>query len=258
MNLRMIGLGAVVACATLLPLVALAGPASGPGRDGDSKPRADGGAGGRADGGLLPGLGVGGSGAGAERGRQAGSDSGADSGTARGSDPGAAGPGADRGAAPGSASGAEAGAEAGVRDGSGGARDSAPPSALLGAPGASSPVPARSAHCGPELTSPDGIEAQTCVLTEGPDTWGRTYYRNAGGQRLDAVLTLMGPAGRTVQVRCAVVARDEPGVCETPRERARGAVSAYSAVAEFAGAGEGSSTPLLLRAGSNTAGAGGS
>ncbi|MEU9994705.1 hypothetical protein [Streptomyces sp. NPDC050848] len=219
MNLRMIGLGAAVVCATLLPLVALAGEASGPGPgagagsgngngNGDGKPR--------ADGGLLPGLGLGGRG-------------------------------------PESAS------------------DAAPPSAPPGAPetpSGTSPKtsgnssgdtpPARTSHCGPELTSPDGIEAQTCVLTEGPDTWGRTYYRNAGGQRLDAVLTLMGPAGRTVQVRCAVVARDEPGACETPRERARGAVSAYSAVAEFAGAGEGSSTPLLLRAGSNTAGASGS
>ncbi|MDT9691954.1 hypothetical protein Q5762_27210 [Streptomyces sp. P9(2023)] len=200
MNLRMIGLGAAVVCATLLPLVALAGQASGPGPgpgdgDGDAKPP--------ADAGLLPGLGLGG------------------------------GPDATPPTEP-------------------------PPSAASAPTGPPAAVPARTSHCGPELTSPDGIEAQTCVLTEGPDTWGRTYYRNAGGQRLDAILTLMGPAGRTVQVRCAVAARDEPGACETPRERARGAVSAYSAVAEFAGAGEGTSTPLLLRAGSNTAAAGGS
>ena len=41
---------------------------------------------------------------------------------------------------------------------------------------------ATAARCGPELTSPDGIEAQTCVLTQGEDTWARTYYRNATGE----------------------------------------------------------------------------
>ncbi|MET9376246.1 hypothetical protein ACFYV5_15715 [Streptomyces sp. NPDC003035] len=192
MNLRMIGLGAVVVCATLLPLAALAGPAAGPGPRDDAKPAS------KAEGGLLPGLGLG------------------------------------------------APAERPV---------SSPPPATQPSP---SDLPGRASHCGPELTSPDGIEAQTCVLTEGPDTWARTYYRNATGQPLDSVLTLMGPGGRTVQVRCAVPAQDEPGACETPRERARGAASAYSAVAEFAGAGEGDSTPLLLRSGSNAAGAGGS
>lgn len=190
MNLRMIGLGAAVVCATLLPLVALAGQAAGPVPGDDAKPK--------ADGGLLPGLGLG------------------------------------------------APAE----------QPTTPPTA--GTQPSPAELPRRTSLCGPELTSPDGIEAQTCVLTEGPDTWARTYYRNATGQRLDAVLTLMGPAGRTVQVRCAVPAQDEPGACETPRERARGAASAYSAVAEFAGAGEGDSTPLLLRSGSNAAGAGGS
>ncbi|MFF9198875.1 hypothetical protein ACF09L_27100 [Streptomyces sp. NPDC014779] len=108
-------------------------------------------------------------------------------------------------------------------------------------------------RCGPELASPDGVEAQTCVVAEGPDTWARTYYRNATGQELDAVLTLMAPAGRTVQVRCAIAARDEPGTCETPRERGRGAADAYTAVAEFAGTGEQGNAPLLLRSGSNTA-----
>ncbi|MEU7026679.1 hypothetical protein AB0A60_08275 [Streptomyces sp. NPDC046275] len=118
-------------------------------------------------------------------------------------------------------------------------------------------------RCGPELASPDGVEAQTCVVAEGPDTWARTYYRNATGQELDAVLTLMAPAGRTVQVRCAIAARDEPGTCETPRERGRGAADAhpagtdpadaYTAVAEFAGTGEHGNAPLLLRSGSNTA-----
>ncbi|MFI8963183.1 hypothetical protein ACIGO8_13850 [Streptomyces sp. NPDC053493] len=116
---------------------------------------------------------------------------------------------------------------------------------------AAGPPPAVS-RCGPELASPDGVEAQTCVVTEGPDTWARTYYRNATGQELEAVLTLMAPGGRTVQVRCSIEARDEPGTCETPKERSRGAADRYSAVAEFAGAGEGASTPLLLRSGSNT------
>ncbi|MER5205181.1 hypothetical protein [Streptomyces sp. NPDC002825] len=114
-------------------------------------------------------------------------------------------------------------------------------------------APERVTRCGPELASPEGAEAQTCVLSEGPDVWARTYYRNATGRRLDAFLTLMGPGGRTVQVDCPVPAQDEPGTCETPRERARGAATAYTAVAEFAGSGEGGSTPLLLRAGSNTA-----
>ncbi|MFI6640343.1 hypothetical protein [Streptomyces sp. NPDC050504] len=106
-------------------------------------------------------------------------------------------------------------------------------------------------RCGPELTSPDGIEAQTCVLSEGRDTWARTYYRNTTGAELDSVLTLMAPAGRTVRVHCEVTAADEPGACETPREATAGGAGAYTAVAEFADAtGEG---PLLLRSGSNSA-----
>ncbi|MGW0465680.1 hypothetical protein ACWDX6_10445 [Streptomyces sp. NPDC003027] len=193
MNLRMIGLGAAVVCATLLPLAALASPAAGPGPSDDAK-AADGRGG--ADGGLLSGTGlvVGG---------------------------------------PASAS----------------ASPSSPAHAR---------PPARASRCGPELTAPDGIEAQTCVMTEGPDTWGRTYYRNATGRELESVLTLMGPGGRTVQVRCSITAQDEPGACETPKERARGEASAYSAVSEFAGAGEGGSAPLLLRSGSNPAGPTGS
>ncbi|MEU5214743.1 hypothetical protein AB0G79_00900 [Streptomyces sp. NPDC020807] len=118
------------------------------------------------------------------------------------------------------------------------------------------PVPERLTRCGPELASPEGVEAQTCVLSEGPDVWARTYYRNATGQELDAFLTLMAPGGRTVQVRCAVAAQDEPGTCETPRERRRGGAgdsASYAAVAEFAGTGEGDNTPLLLRSGSNAA-----
>lgn len=106
------------------------------------------------------------------------------------------------------------------------------------------------AQCGPELTSPKGIEAQTCVLTQGGDTWGRTYYRNTTGDELSAVLTVMGPGGRTVQMHCAVGAADEPGACETPRERTAGNAEAYTAVVEFA---DGSGGPLLLRSGSNSA-----
>ncbi|MEV1085334.1 hypothetical protein AB0I98_45160 [Streptomyces sp. NPDC050211] len=109
---------------------------------------------------------------------------------------------------------------------------------------------ATAARCGPELTSPDGIEAQTCVMTQGEDTWARTYYRNASGEALDSVLSLMGPGGRTMQMRCPIGADDEPATCETPRERTRGDLAAYTAVAEFASrAGE---EPLLLRSGSNS------
>ncbi|MFG2946622.1 hypothetical protein [Streptomyces adustus] len=112
---------------------------------------------------------------------------------------------------------------------------------------------ATAARCGPELTSPDGIEAQTCVMTQGEDTWARTYYRNATGDDLDAALSLMGPGGRTVRIDCAVGADDEPGICETPREPTRDVSDAYTAVVEFAGSsGRG---PLLLRAGSSAEGA---
>jgi len=109
---------------------------------------------------------------------------------------------------------------------------------------------ATAARCGPELTSPDGIEAQTCVLSQGEETWARTYYRNATGHELTSVLSLMGPDARTVQLRCAVGADDEPGMCETPRERTAGEPGEYTAVAEFAGAG--GQGPLLLRSGSNS------
>ncbi len=59
----------------------------------------------------------------------------------------------------------------------------------------------------------------------------------------------MGPEGRTVQMRCAGSAEDEPATCETPRQPTRGKPDAYTAVAEFATrAGTG---PLLLRSASN-------
>ncbi|MET9813683.1 hypothetical protein ABZZ16_05630 [Streptomyces sp. NPDC006386] len=111
-------------------------------------------------------------------------------------------------------------------------------------------VVAAEVRCGPELSSPDGIEAQTCVVTQGAVTWARTYYRNATGEALDAVLSLMGPEDRTVRTTCAVGAGDEPGACETPREPTRGDLAAYTAVAEFAR--RGGRGPLLLRSGSNS------
>ncbi len=79
---------------------------------------------------------------------------------------------------------------------------------------------------------------------------GAQYYRNATGEELSSVLSLMAPGGRTVRLHCAVGAQDEPGMCETPRERTRGELGAYTAVAEFAAsAGRGA---LLLRSGSNS------
>ncbi|MGC9472629.1 hypothetical protein ACP4I1_00510 [Streptomyces sp. WG4] len=145
----------------------------------------------------------------------------------------------DDGKAPGAAGGA-----AGVGRASGAA---APARSTLPA------GPATAVRCGPELSSPEGIEAQTCVLTQGTgagtETWARTYYRNATGDPLEAVLSLLGFEGRSVRMRCAVGADDAPGTCETPREPVRGGPAAYTAVVEFAGrAGYG---PLLLRAGSN-------
>ncbi|WP_244333248.1 MULTISPECIES: hypothetical protein [Streptomyces] len=126
------------------------------------------------------------------------------------------------------------------------------PARAGGSPASSaSPSPDRvtSARCGPEIASPDGLEAQTCVLTRGGDTWARVYYRNTTGDAVDAVLSLLGPDGRAVRTTCATGADDAPATCETPRERARGVAAAYTAVSEFARGTEG---PLLLRAGSNS------
>lgn len=118
--------------------------------------------------------------------------------------------------------------------------------------GAADPAARTTSRCGPELASPGGIDAQACVLTRGGLTWARTYYRNAIGSKLTAVLTLMAPGGRTVRINCDVDAGDEQRTCETPREPSRGAASAYWTVVEFAaqdGTGEG---PLLLRLSSNS------
>ncbi|MBT2539462.1 hypothetical protein J7E99_01765 [Streptomyces sp. ISL-44] len=109
--------------------------------------------------------------------------------------------------------------------------------------------PRTDSRCGPELSSPHGVEAQTCILVGEGRTWGRSYYRNTSGRALDAVLTVMGPAGRTVQIRCAVGEGDEPGLCETPKEDSAGEPDSYSAVAEFAVPDD--EGQLLLRSGSN-------
>ncbi|MEV8532345.1 hypothetical protein [Streptomyces sp. NPDC051211] len=132
------------------------------------------------------------------------------------------------------------------RAGEGGKPAGTAPGAQPGPPEA----PRTDSRCGPELSSPDGLEAQTCVLAGEGHTWGRSYYRNTSGRALDAVLTLMGPAGRTVQIHCAIDAGDEPGLCETPRERSTGAPGDYTAVAEFAVPDD--EGELLLRSGSNS------
>lgn len=130
------------------------------------------------------------------------------------------------------------------------------------------------ASCGPEVASPEGVEAQTCVLTESGETWARTYYRNATNSPLRAVLSLLRPDGRTTQVHCRLPAADEPGLCETPRRQTRKAAAGagasgvgesvtgsdgererahavYEAVAEIAPQDSGR---RLLRAGSNSPG----
>lgn len=134
------------------------------------------------------------------------------------------------------------------------ARPASPASPEPPAAGPEQPGPAEQprtdSRCGPELSSPHGVEAQTCILVGDGQTWGRSYYRNTSGRPLDAVLTVMGPAGRTVQIRCAVGAGDEPGLCETPKEESAGTPDSYSAVAEFAVPDD--EGQLLLRSGSNS------
>lgn len=140
------------------------------------------------------------------------------------------------------------------------------PDAGAGAPGAeegpgaaeapAGPQAPAGAFCGPELTADAGVEAQTCVITEGRDTWGRVYYRNTTGRPLMGALSIMRPDGRTVEVSCEVTASDEPGLCETPREATvpdEDGRETYSAVAELA---EEDGDRLLLRAGSSRADAG--
>ncbi|MFE2226213.1 hypothetical protein [Streptomyces kronopolitis] len=110
--------------------------------------------------------------------------------------------------------------------------------------------PGRTARCGPELTVPQGIEAQTCVLSRAGRTRARTYYRNRTGRPLRAALTLLRPDGGAVQVNCAVPAAGAPGMCETPAgPTVHAGGLPYAAVAEVSdAAGE----RLLLRSGSNS------
>lgn len=123
--------------------------------------------------------------------------------------------------------------------------DPRPAGRALPLPGAQD---ANIAQCGPELSSPAGLEAQTCVLEQGRETWGRTYYRNATGGPLSGVLTLMAPDGSTVQAPCDMPASDDPGACETPHEATVRGHGSYAAVAEIASA----KGNLLLRSGSNS------
>lgn len=106
--------------------------------------------------------------------------------------------------------------------------------------------------CGPQLSTGERVMAQTCVLEEEDQTWGRTYYRNSTGGRLKAVLTLMRPDGRTLQVHCVLPASANSGTCETPRERTIHPLEGeqpYTGLAEIASAdGE----RMLLRSGSNS------
>ncbi|MFJ6528396.1 hypothetical protein ACIQMZ_24320 [Streptomyces longwoodensis] len=227
MNVRLLALGAVATCALVLPLAAAsAGPVGGGGEAVRSVARAvvhqpwyDDGAAGHAAGGGRP------------------YEHRTDDGSANGP--------TDTRAVDG-------------RPADGGARDGADGDAKGPAADASSPRTlglglATAARCGPELSSPEGVEAQTCVLTQGDETWARTYYRNATGRPLDAALSLMGPDGRTVRTRCAVSADDEPASCETPRGPGGGGPEDHWAVAEFAAsAADGADAPLLLRSGSNS------
>ncbi|MGW5396271.1 hypothetical protein [Streptomyces sp. NPDC003952] len=216
MNLRLIGIGAGVLIILSLPLAgAIAGP--------DFAGQSDG-----KGGGLLSTFGLGHPAKGAP-------------GTSGSADP-------DH---PGNTGNAGGSADSGGPDASSASGGSRTP-ARAAAPARPGPAeqPRTDARCGPELSSPRGVEAQTCVLSGEGRTWGRSYYRNTSGRPLDAVLTVMGPAGRTVQIRCAVGAGDEPGLCETPREESAGVPGDYSAVAEFAVPDD--EGALLLRSGSNS------
>ncbi|WP_343067117.1 hypothetical protein [Streptomyces rectiverticillatus] len=263
-NLRMVALASAVALAVVLPLAAAtAGPVGLPGPE-SARGEHPGKHPGAGDGlrGESAGLGGPGKNFGKDLGRGLGPDLGEDLGEGLGVG-GRPGPGAGRDAA------------RGGRGTDGGWPAASPP--LTGPAG---PAVSASARCGPELTSPEGVEAQTCVLEQGNETWARTYYRNATGAPLRAVLTLMGPDGRTVQVHCRTTASDDPDGCETPRARTVGAGSGQAAGSgraagggNAAGAGAGDAAggelggdpyeavaeiasadgKLLLRSGSNSA-----
>ncbi|MFV8130178.1 hypothetical protein [Streptomyces syringium] len=222
-NLRMVALASAVALAVVLPLAAAtAGPAGSAGAQGPDKAQD------------------------MTRDEARGTSRDAARGAGEAEEPLAPG-------APSEARGASeaAGSAAVPENADGKARDGRPE----GGPSSTDPddavaiLPARSsAQCGPELSSPDGAEAQTCVLTQGSETWARTYYRNATGEPLTAVLTLMAPDGRTVQVHCRLSASDDPDACETPREPTVRGHGSYTAVAEIAS----TKGNLMLRSGSNS------
>ncbi|GAA2383519.1 hypothetical protein GCM10010420_01970 [Streptomyces glaucosporus] len=148
-----------------------------------------------------------------------------------------------------------------VPDASGGrpasspSRASAPePSApaFLPAPRREAGPPEVTAVCGPQASSPEGVRAQTCVLTRNETTWGRMYYRNTTGESLRGALSLMGPDGESVHMPCTLPATDRPGTCDTPPRKTaemRPGGDAHTAVAEI-GAPDGEG--LLLRSGSNS------
>ncbi|MFJ4850709.1 MULTISPECIES: hypothetical protein [unclassified Streptomyces] len=119
-------------------------------------------------------------------------------------------------------------------------------SELLGGLSKSAETERQTASCGPKSVSPQGLRAQTCTVVAEGDTWARTYWDNTTGKRLDGVLTLLLPDGRSVQARCAIDAALGSGSCETPRERTvpvpEGA-EPYMAVAEIAV--ENAERPLL-------------
>jgi hypothetical protein len=115
------------------------------------------------------------------------------------------------------------------------------------------------ASCGPELTSREGMRAQTCVLRGDGRIWARSYYRNATGAPLRLVLVLTRPDGRAVEILCPVPAAEASGTCETPRHgdvasrparalAGRDGALPYGAVAEVASE---DGSRLLLRSGSN-------
>ena len=141
--------------------------------------------------------------------------------------------GAERG--PGPAEGAGLGTSSGARTENGpvGVDGKSPTGADVPEPadraGGRGARPAASS-CGPEIASPEGVEAQTCVLTEDGDTWARTYYRNATNGQLPTVLTLMRSDGRTVQVHCTLPAADEPGSARRHGTRAAGRTAEWGRV----------------------------
>lgn len=139
-----------------------------------------------------------------------------------------------------------AGAASPAAEGESDARPDGGPGSPLAAPADGSRGSA--AQCGPELDSPEGLEAQTCVLADGDGTWARTYYRNGTGGRPTGVLTLMAPDGRTLEVRCPMSATGTSEVCETPRRASLRGHGAYTAVAEIVS----EQGKLLLRSGSNS------